>query len=279
MIIMGKKLIVLLAVIIAIAACRKRPDPVIVPDGHDPRDTTHTHDTTAKDTTVVNPDTLRSLKINFENEVDGQPLILDSATYVSASGDSYVVKKYRYYISNIKLETADGKIYAEPESYHLIDHKNTASRNLVLKNLPDGTYNKITFLIGVDSLRNVSGAQTGDLDPIKGMFWDWNTGYIMSQIEGKVLDGSRFGIFMALHLGGYGRGSSVLRWVTLTLPQPVVVKGGAKPGIYIKSNVAEWFRTPVVYNLRQNPQIMSLGSKAETIANNYEDMFTVDRTE
>lgn len=275
---MGKNLVLLLAVVITIAACRKRPDPVIVPD-HNPIDTTHTHDTTGKDTTVVNPDTVRSLKINFDNEVDDQPLVLDSAKYIAANGDSFIVKKYRYYISNIKLETTDGKVYAEPESYHLMDHKNAATRNLNLKNLPEGTYNKITFMIGVDSLRNVSGAQTGDLDPMKGMFWDWNTGYIMSQLEGRVLDGSKFGVLMALHLGGYGRGSSVLRWVTLTLPKLVTVKAGATPGIYIKSNVAEWFRTPVTYNLAQTPQIMSLGSNAVTIANNYADMFTLDHTE
>ena len=30
--------------------------------------------------------------------------------------------------------------------------------------VPEGNYTKVEFLIGVDSLRNTKGAQTGDLD-------------------------------------------------------------------------------------------------------------------
>jgi hypothetical protein len=43
----------------------------------------------------------------------------------------------------------------------------------------------IRFLLGVDSARNVSGIQTGALDPARGMFWTWNSGYVMAKIEGS----------------------------------------------------------------------------------------------
>jgi hypothetical protein len=62
---------------------------------------------------------------------------------------------------------------------------------------------KIGFLLGIDSLTNVSGANQGDLDPTKGMFWTWQSGYINIKIEGDLLreDGSLE--TFRYHLGGY----------------------------------------------------------------------------
>ena len=37
--------------------------------------------------------------------------------------------------------------------------------------------------LGVDSLRNVTGVQTGALDPAMDMYWTWNTGYVMAKLE------------------------------------------------------------------------------------------------
>ena len=50
--------------------------------------------------------------------------------------------------------------------------------------MPAGNYNSLSFLLGVDSMHNVSGAQTGALDPANDMFWTWNSGYVMAKMEG-----------------------------------------------------------------------------------------------
>ena len=62
-----------------------------------------------------------------------------------------------------------------------------ANQNHRLLNLylPEGDYTELQFLLGVDSLHNVSGAQTDDLDPAKDMFWTWNSGYVMAKMEGN----------------------------------------------------------------------------------------------
>lgn len=262
----------LVAALIILSACHKRPDPVVLP-GTDTTYHTHTHDTTAK------VDTVRTLKIGFEAVVGDRPLVFGSEIYKNANGDSFTLSRYRYYISNVKLTAANNETYTEPESYHLIDHKADTSSFFVLKGVPDGSYNKITFLIGVDSLRNVSGAQNGALDPIHGMFWDWNTGYIMAMMEGKVLDGTALGKVLGLHIAGFNQSSSVLKQVTLTLPQPVVVNKEKKPTIYIKSDAAEWFKNPSIIDLKTTSLIMKTGFNAQIIAENYADMFTVDRIE
>lgn len=54
--------------------------------------------------------------------------------------------------------------------YFLIDASDAGSTTIALQALP-GKYDQVAFTIGVDSIRNISGAQTGALDPGKGMFW------------------------------------------------------------------------------------------------------------
>ncbi|RYD55329.1 MAG: hypothetical protein EOP56_16505 [Sphingobacteriales bacterium] len=260
----------LLAFLISLSACRKRPDPVAVPV-----------DTTKPGNTVdsTKADTLRTLKMSFDAVVGKKPLVFGSEAYRNANGDSFTVSKYRYYISNVKLTATDGKVYAEPESYHLIDHKTAGAAAFTMSGVPDRNYTRITFMIGVDSLRNVSGAQTGALDPINGMFWDWNTGYIMAAMEGNVKDGTANGKPMALHIGGFDQANSVLKWVTLDLQKPVTAGKDKKPVIYITSDVQEWFSTPNPIDIKKTPLVMKVGMSAQAIAENYADMFKVDHIE
>ena len=67
------------------------------------------------------------------------------------------------------------------------DHEE--SQEVVLKNIPAGDYNQITFTIGVDSLRSTMDVskRPGVLDPAQGhdgMYWTWNSGYIFFKMEG-----------------------------------------------------------------------------------------------
>jgi hypothetical protein len=44
---------------------------------------------------------------------------------------------------------------------------------------------KITFSAGIDSLTSTAGIQKGVIDPINGMYWAWQSGYVNFKIEGK----------------------------------------------------------------------------------------------
>ncbi len=258
-------------VVLTIMSCQKRPDPVAgTPQGGDTTVKTPPNDT---DTAVA---TGRALRLNFNNVVNGHPLVLKNETYTNAFGDEFTVSDYVYYISNIKLFTDDGKEYAEPESYHLVIHHKDSTKTILFKNLPAGNYTRVEFLIGVDSARNTSGAQTGALDPMNGMFWDWNTGYIMARLEGKSAQ-SPTGVF-AYHLGGYKNGG-VIRKVSLPLPNNAVVAEGKRPVITLNSDVAEWFKTPNTVSIKALTIITSEGLNAIAMANNYADMFSVSKVE
>ena len=78
----------------------------------------------------------------------------------------------------------DNSIVTIPNTYFLVNQDEEASMAIEMDSLPLGLYKSIKFMIGVDSTRNVSGSQTGALDPANGMFWTWNSGYIFLKMEG-----------------------------------------------------------------------------------------------
>lgn len=250
-----------MVVALSVSGCRKKPDPVVP--------------VTPIDTGGINVND-GHLQIVFENMVGSQPLQLGGQSYTNEAGNAFTVSAYKYYISNIKLWRADSTYFTETESYHLINEGLASSKSFLIHDVPLDDYTAITFMIGVDYDRNTSGAQTGALDPANAMFWDWNTGYIMAKIEGTS-PGIPSGI--SFHMGGFEGKDAVMRIVTLQFPEDAKVNGIKTPGVHIKSDVLEWFKTPNLINFNTNNIITSAGPEAAKMADNYADMFTVSHVE
>ena len=64
-------------------------------------------------------------------------------------------------------------------------------------------HDKIKFNLGIDSLTNVSGVMGGDLDPTKGMYWTWQSGYINFKMEGSSAVCPTRNHEFQFHIGGY----------------------------------------------------------------------------
>lgn len=237
----------LVFVLMHLASCTKKPDP-------------------ASDVTV----STAKVNIKIENRAGNQILKLNDVWYKNENGDSLQVSVFNYFISNIKLIREDGYIYSENESYHLVREDNAATKSFTIQNIPPGNYKTISFLIGVDSTRNVSGAQTGDLDPNTGMFWDWNTGYIMAKLEGKSPASS--GGMVLYHLGGYSGAGNAIRTVTFNRDISFSVK--EVKTIHFNADVLEWFKTPTTIKIKEIDVVS--GTSTKIIADNYMDMFSID---
>ncbi|MFY9310927.1 MAG: MbnP family protein [Bacteroidia bacterium] len=213
-----------------------------------------------------------SVILNFENKFGDSALVLNTGTYITASNDTFSVSKFDYYISNIRLIKDDLSVYAESESYHLLKAGSPGSLLLTLTGVPVGTYTGIEFMIGVDSLRNVSGAQTGALDPSNGMFWSWSTGYIMSKVEGSTVGGTE----LEFHIGGFKGGNKVLKTVSPSFnAATAIVSETAVPHINISADLAEWFKTPTNIDFTVTHGVSIPGANAKMLADNYADMFSV----
>jgi hypothetical protein len=217
-----------------------------------------------------------SATLNFSNMAGSAALQLSSSGYyITGNNDSLIVDIYKYYVSNFQLVKEDGSTHSFPESYFLIDAAKPSSLTPVLNNIPPGNYTAIRFLLGVDSTRNVSGAQTGALDPANGMFWTWSTGYIMAKLEGSSPQSGAANKSVVLHIGGFSGSNSALKNIEMPFPSKVVINDQSKPTISIKSDMLEWFKSPNNIDLSNIYNTMLPGSSSKSIAANYADMFSL----
>lgn len=151
------------------------------------------------------------ITLEFDNVVGTTNLELNTADmpYTNSNGEAYKLTWLTYYISNIKLKKSDGTVYEDPvksdgsEGYYLVDENDAESQEIKLENVPAGDYTEVTFTIGVDASQIDQGAQTGALDPAKGLFWSWNTGYIFMALEGVSPASPEEDDLFQFHVGGY----------------------------------------------------------------------------
>lgn len=182
--------------------------------------------------------TATTLKANvvFANTVGNRPLTLKTVNYTDTLRETFSVSMLKYYVGEAHFTKSDGSVWKQPSgSYALIDASEKTSLTWPIQGLPDGTYKSLSFLVGVDSVYNVSGAQLGALDPLNEMFWDWNTGYIFFKLEGNTPDTTAT---YALHVGGFRGQYNTVRRVNIDLSaQPLVVKNGAVSEIDLNANI------------------------------------------
>ncbi|HXP53201.1 MAG TPA: MbnP family protein, partial [Bacteroidia bacterium] len=121
---------------------------------------------------------------------------------------------------------------------------------------------------------NCSGAQSGALDPVNAMFWEWNTGYIFMKMEGKSPVSKSPGNLLEFHIGGYRTPYNCIRTVTLKLSQQLNITKNRTEALTIKTNLAELFKTPTTIDFSKLSSVTDFHN-ATTIADNYRDMFSI----
>ncbi len=252
-----KLLIITLFLSVAFISCKK--DPV------EPEDN-HTHEATEG-----------TLELEFEAMVDTNALVFNTQNYLNANGDTFNVSLFKYYISNVVLTKSDNSTYTVPNSYYLVTHNGTSNPVVSIGGVPNGTYKAITFLIGVDSARNVSGVQSGALDPVNGMFWSWSSGYIMAKMEGTSPQSGNASKALKFHVGGFSGVNNTLKTVSPSFgTSTATINGEHGSTLHIKTDLSEWFKTPNTVSFATMHTVHMPGTMAKMIADNYADMFSVE---
>ena len=214
-----------------------------------------------------------NVKIVIQPVFDSELLILETGKYVDAHGDSLYIDEFRFYISGLKF-IAGNMQWAEKESYHLIDAGDKTSQVIYIKDIPAATYEGLSLVVGVDSVANTSGANGGDLDPVKGMYWAWNTGYIMAKLQGRSSICKTLHHAFEFHIGGYLPPFNAARNVHLQLPK-FKVEAGKESVIYLNADAAEWLKNPETIDLSKINEVNMPGKDAMRVADNYMDMLSV----
>lgn len=201
-------------------------------------------------------------------------------TYSNFFGQDYKVSAFKFYLHNIQMINTDSsRVFETGKTKHfLVDFNDSASTEIRIAILPY-KYNRIAFTLGVDSALNVSGAQTDALDPAKGMFWTWSTGYIMAKLEGTAPASNQPSHAFEYHIGGFEGPDKVIRKVNLLFPfaQHIDLLPGKTTTVTITADVNDWFNNPHDIRFDVNPVVTMPGTLARQVSENYSKMFTVTK--
>jgi hypothetical protein len=120
--------------------------------------------------------------------------------YYQHANDSLIFHELKFYLSDFQFEKESRKhILVGPQ---LIDLENSSSFQL-FSNFPVSDYTFVRFHFGLDSTYQVSEIVEGPLNPMNGMYWAWNSGYIQFKCTGNTSAIHLSDQTFEYHLGGY----------------------------------------------------------------------------
>lgn len=156
----------------------------------------------------------KTISLDINSVFCSQILVLDS-TYNLQMNHTIRFEALKFYLTNITLYKNNKLVWKEKQSYHLYDQAEIKTHSISILIPSNIIYDKVNFDVGIDSITNVSGALGGDLDPTKGMYWTWQSGYINFKLEGTTSLSTNQKKEFQLHLGGYQKPFCALQRISL----------------------------------------------------------------
>lgn len=207
------------------------------------------------------------LIIKFVHFVGSLPLRLSTSSYTNCFDEPFTIEQCKYYVSDIRVIGDDAAVETVFPGSHLVDAADSSSLILHLAgDIPRIV--AVRFEIGVDSSINLAGVQNGDLDPMLGMFWTWNTGYIYAKLEGQSDSAHAPAHRFTWDVGGYRPGANAVREITLPLQHPAT-------NVTVCADLLSWFNGRHPIRLSRSPVCHQPGSLAMQLADNYSTMFSI----
>ncbi len=122
--------------------------------------------------------------------------------YLNQNNDSISFSTLKIYFSDFRFkDKISGRITSIDTLifYDLAD----SSTHSFFNDLNLSNYESVAFTLGLDISKNVSGELENAYDPLLGMYWAWNTGYINLKIMGESSAVPTNSHEFEFHLGGY----------------------------------------------------------------------------
>lgn len=129
----------------------------------------------------------------------GMQKIIPGKTYYY-KGDSIKFEELKAYLSDIYL--TQNKDLTKIADVWLVDFEDPKNELLNVK-IQYGESSNLSFNFGLDSIYHVNMEYAGELDPIHGMYWAWNTGYINFKLVARCSAVKLKNGLLDYHLGGY----------------------------------------------------------------------------
>ncbi|MFN0081503.1 MAG: MbnP family protein [Ferruginibacter sp.] len=186
-------------------------------------------------------------------------------------GETYTITKLKYYISHVNFSSRlkqknDAAVY-------LID---ASKKNRISISLPDENTTGFSFLLGMDSLLNCSGAQSGALDPLNDMFWTWNNGYIVFKLEGTSPSSTADLQRIEHHIGGYKGDNKTMREVFLPINNKSWLKTKT---LTVQLDVNKYWQNTNNILIKETPLITLPSAAARNAADQVAASFSIKENE
>jgi hypothetical protein len=137
--------------------------------------------------------------------------------YQDAIGHPIKLKKWAFYLGDIfgiEERGSSKRLVQGPRLIRLNSIKDT----VIVLHTGHHSFKGLSIQLGVDSMLQAQPNWEGDLDPIKGMYWEWRTGYIDLKIEGHSPASNERKNEVFFHLGGFLNHESTQNRITLSFP-------------------------------------------------------------
>lgn len=233
-----------------------------------------------KESSQIDSTVKGELTLKFDHIVGGKKLQLNTE-YKNAADETFTISTVKYYVSNIIATNSEGLVYTVPQddSYFLIEAKDGVVGQAKV-NVPEGDYTKVSFILGVDSLRSASGIdkRTGVLDPANGMYWLWNSGYIFFMMEGDSEHSTEKDKKYRYHIGGFGGYETAtinnIKTIEIDLTAGGIAKVRQDKGsqIHLMADLLKIFNGKNQVSIEDNSTVM-FNEFSKKIAANYTEMF------
>jgi hypothetical protein len=208
----------------------------------------------------------KQIVLKFVPYYNNEPLVLENNWYTTPNGqDSITIDLLKFYIGNIKFQSTTQKT---KNSYFLLNAAENKSMETSITVSKKQKTTTLEFNVGVDSSTSAKGVLDGSLNPLNGMYWTWNTGYINLKLEGNCKNCKAFRNKYLFHIGGFKFPFNSCK--KIVLPLDGFNKNTSK--IVIKINIANWLKN---IDFTEQVSIMQPNAKAMQMANNFINSFSI----
>lgn len=206
--------------------------------------------------------------LNINHKIDATVIQFDTMMYYTQASNHYSITRLNYYISNLVLYQNGVQVYTSNQIKYIDARQQPIS--IGLENVPTGTYNQLSFLIGIDAQNNQHG-MIPNTDENIGMVWPeaMGGGYHFLKIEGQFLTPANDTKGYAIHTGLNN---------CLIQHQPIAINISVNQTTSstqnLTMNVNEWYKNPYTYNIYADGNYtMGDTTTMMLITNNGKDVF------
>ena len=204
------------------------------------------------------------VSLNFIPMWQGKTISGDSVFSIGNIGDSLRVSALRFYVYNIQCESENRIVWSSGDEHFLIDVFEKEGERIPAELFEQSKVDHLSFRIGVDSTLQTTGAHSGALDPMHGMYWAWQSGYINWKLETEIIHAGQSNAIQ-WHVGGYRAPYQTQRTVRLKVMDDA---DSIQCGVQLDTLLRDW-------RLIAPAEVMSPSDKAMVLSDRFQSCFQI----